>query len=162
MIFRPGRNRSWGMLPCDRSGNGDEGQVIEKRGSAIARWLAWLPAVSWAGVIFFVSAQPRETFVRLGLSGTLLSIAGHLITYAVLMVLLVVALRIGGRLSAHQSCVVAFLSVALYGLSDEYHQSFVPGRTATLWDWLVDLFGAGLAWLAIARWDGRARQTLLD
>jgi VanZ family protein len=113
-------------------------------------------------VIYFVSAQPKEAFVRLGLSGTLLSIAGHLITYAVLMVLLVIALRVWGRLPAQQSCVVAFLLVALYGLSDEYHQSFVPGRTATMWDWLVDLMGAGLAWLAIARRDRRIHQKPLD
>jgi VanZ family protein len=117
-----------------------------------------LPPLAWAGVIYFVSAQPKEAFVRFGLSGALLPIAGHLITYAVLMVLLVIALRVGGRLSVEQSCVVAFLQVALFGLSDEYHQSFVPGRTATMWDWLVDLLGAGLAWLAINRWNGQAHQ----
>ncbi|HSG18522.1 MAG TPA: VanZ family protein [Anaerolineae bacterium] len=124
----------------------------------IRRGLAWLPALAWAGVIYFVSAQPKEAFVRFGLSGALLPIAGHLITYAVLMVLLVIALRVGGRLPVEQSCVVAFLLVALFGLSDEYHQSFVPGRTATMWDWLVDLLGAGLAWLAINRWNGQAHQ----
>ena len=128
----------------------------------IGRGLAWLPALAWAGLIYFVSAQPKEAFVRLGLTGTLLPIAGHLITYAVLMVLLIIALRVGGRLPAQQSCVVAFLLVALYGLTDEYHQSFVPGRTATMWDWLVDLFGAGLAWLAIARRDRRIHQKPLD
>lgn len=120
--------------------------------------MAWLPPLAWAGVIYFVSAQPKEAFVRFGLSGALLPIAGHLITYAVLMVLLVIALRVGGRLPVEQSCVVAFLLVALFGLSDEYHQSFVPGRTATMWDWLVDLLGAGLAWLAINRWNGQAHQ----
>ncbi len=124
----------------------------------IRRGLAWLPPLAWAGVIYFVSAQPKEAFVRFGLSGALLPIAGHLITYAVLMVLLVIALRVGGRLPVEQSCVVAFLLVALFGLSDEYHQSFVPGRTATMWDWLVDLLGAGLAWLAINRWNGQAHQ----
>ena len=135
----------------------DQELGIGKRSSEPGRWLAWLPAIGWAGVIFFVSAQPKEALVRLGLSGTLLSIAGHLITYALLMILLVVALSSGGRLSVQQSCLVAFLLVALYGLSDEYHQSFVRGRTATLWDWFVDLLGAGIAWLAITRWDRRAR-----
>jgi VanZ family protein len=124
----------------------------------LGRGLAWVPAIAWAGLIFFVSSQPKETFVKLGLSGTLLSVAGHLVTYAVLMVLLVIALREGGRLPAKQSYLVAFLLVALYGLSDEYHQSFVPGRTATLWDWLVDLLGAGLAWAALIRWEQRRRR----
>ena len=31
---------------------------------------------------------------------------------------------------------------ALYGISDEIHQSFVPGRSADAWDWGADVFGA--------------------
>ncbi|WDP92254.1 MAG: VanZ family protein [Desulfobacter sp.] len=30
----------------------------------------------------------------------------------------------------------------LFGLSDEIHQSFVPGRTASLWDWAADILGS--------------------
>ncbi len=30
---------------------------------------------------------------------------------------------------------------ALFALSDEWHQSMVPGREADFWDWLADLFG---------------------
>jgi VanZ family protein len=32
-----------------------------------------------------------------------------------------------------------------YALSDEWHQSFVPGRDASLWDVLFDVFGVGMA-----------------
>jgi len=31
---------------------------------------------------------------------------------------------------------------SLYGLSDEWHQSFVPGRDADVWDWFADFTGA--------------------
>lgn len=31
---------------------------------------------------------------------------------------------------------------SLYGLSDEFHQSFVPGRHADVFDWVADTFGA--------------------
>ncbi|MFQ5355500.1 MAG: VanZ family protein [Mariprofundaceae bacterium] len=34
---------------------------------------------------------------------------------------------------------------SLYGLSDEWHQSFVPGRDADIWDWLADFSGAVMA-----------------
>ena len=43
---------------------------------------------------------------------------------------------------------LAFLSVAfcsLYGISDEWHQSFVQGRSSDSADWLADTGGAGLA-----------------
>ena len=115
------------------------------------RVLIWLPAVAWAGLIFFLSSQPDETFEKLGLQGQLLSIGGHLVVYFVLMVLLVVALRFSSDLSSRQITIVAFLIVALYGLSDEYHQSFVPGRTATIDDWIVDLVGAAIAWIILLR-----------
>jgi VanZ family protein len=117
------------------------------------RFLAWLPVLAWAGLIFFISAQPKETFQRLGFTGLALSVGGHLIVYFILMILLVLALRASTKLSNKQVYLVAFLIVAIYGLSDEYHQSFVPGRTPTLVDWLVDLIGAGLALLVLLRWD---------
>ena len=119
--------------------------------------MVWLPAVAWAALIYFISAQPEEAFERLGLTGLLLSVGGHLVVYFVLMVLLVVALRYSSSLSPNHVYRVAFLLIVLYGLSDEYHQSFVPGRTATIVDWLVDLIGAGAAWIILVRWEHRRK-----
>ncbi len=34
---------------------------------------------------------------------------------------------------------------ALFGATDEWHQSFIPGRTADILDWAADVLGAGLA-----------------
>ncbi len=34
---------------------------------------------------------------------------------------------------------------SLYGLSDEWHQSFVEGRSSDIIDWLADTGGAGFA-----------------
>ncbi len=38
--------------------------------------------------------------------------------------------------------IVAFLSAGIYGISDEFHQSFVPGRHAAVGDAVADFFGA--------------------
>jgi len=38
---------------------------------------------------------------------------------------------------------------SLYGISDEFHQSFVAGRNADVWDWLADTLGASLAALIL-------------
>ncbi|PCI21420.1 MAG: teicoplanin resistance protein VanZ [Piscirickettsiaceae bacterium] len=40
--------------------------------------------------------------------------------------------------------IVAFVFSAMYGASDEWHQSFVEGREADVYDWLADMFGAAL------------------
>jgi VanZ family protein len=38
---------------------------------------------------------------------------------------------------------------SLYGISDEWHQSFVAGRSSDVFDWLADTIGASLAMLTI-------------
>jgi len=47
---------------------------------------------------------------------------------------------------------------ALYSLTDEYHQSFVPGRTPSIVDCGIDTAGASLATLVPFLWD-RLRRT---
>ncbi len=37
---------------------------------------------------------------------------------------------------------VTLLIIAVYGVSDEVHQSFVPGRQSSVWDWVADCVGA--------------------
>lgn len=107
----------------------------------------------WAGLIFFLSAQPQSTFPKLPLE-ELLSVGAHFSVYAVLMALLVRALRWQGGPAA-RAWLVAFVLAALYGLSDEYHQSFVPGRTPDPIDWLTDLAGALTVWVILLRRERR-------
>jgi len=45
------------------------------------------------------------------------------------------------------------LFCSLYGVSDEFHQSFIVGRDADVLDWLADTLGAALALLLIT-WAG--------
>ena len=52
--------------------------------------------------------------------------------------------------------ILALLSVSfcsLYGLSDEWHQSFVVGRYSDVADWIADTIGAGLAVFLLYRLD---------
>jgi VanZ family protein len=39
----------------------------------------------------------------------------------------------------------ALLGASYFGLTDEWHQSFVAGRDCDVWDWAADTLGAGLA-----------------
>jgi VanZ family protein len=45
----------------------------------------------------------------------------------------------------NRSALLILLISGLYGLSDEIHQMYVPGRAATFPDWLADFAGSGLA-----------------
>ena len=47
----------------------------------------------------------------------------------------------GSKVTLSRAVWMAAAAAALYGLSDEFHQSFVAGRTATVGDWLADFLG---------------------
>lgn len=67
----------------------------------------------------------------------------HLAAYAVLGFLAGRAFAtLRGLRSGLAVCLAAFLFAFLFGLSDEWHQSFVPGRMADGWDLLADGMGA--------------------
>ena len=115
------------------------------------RLLGWLPAVIWAAFIFSLSSLPGKSFPDLNLLGDIPSIIAHIGLYAVFMFLLSRALQRQSWLSPSGLFRVAFVIVALYAISDEYHQSFVPGRYADFLDWLADMVGATLAWVWLVR-----------
>jgi len=46
----------------------------------------------------------------------------------------------------------AVVAASLYGITDEFHQSFTPGRSVEFADWAMDTCGSGLAVWVYARW----------
>lgn len=110
----------------------------------------WLPPLVWMGLIFFLSAQPDLPHAPGPWLDTLLKKAGHAAAYGVLawFYLRVLCQYFG---SSRMPIVLRIVSVGLaiiYALSDEYHQTFVPGRNGNLFDVAVDGIGACAAmWL---------------
>jgi VanZ family protein len=52
----------------------------------------------------------------------------------------------------------AFAFVACVALVDEYHQSFLPSRTGTIYDSLLDMTGGATALACARRWLARGRR----
>ncbi len=100
----------------------------------VPRPFVWSLCAAWAGVIFFVSSRTGDS-----LPGGF-SIQGHVIEYFVLGALLTWALSDEGVKPS--AIVLAVLLASLYGITDEIHQHFVPGRTPDAMDWLLDTLGA--------------------
>jgi VanZ family protein len=124
--------------------SGAEGWRAGLTRSALARWGAVL---AWMGLIYWFSAQSSFALLDHVWQPSLLSIAAHFTEYAVLAALLWLALRKTPAL-ARLATPVAFGLAVLYALSDEWHQSFVPGRYPDGRDVLVDALGAAVAlWL---------------
>jgi VanZ family protein len=91
----------------------------------------WLPVVLWAGLIFALSAVP-DLGTGLGGWDLVLRKTAHAAEFAVLGLLL--ARAVGRELPA-------LLLGIVYAVTDEVHQSFVPGRLGSVWDVLLDSVG---------------------
>lgn len=100
------------------------------------RYLAWLPALGWAGIIFRLSAVPGSSIPgRFGWQA-------HFIEYALLAALAHYALR-SEEITDRLLTAVAIASA--YGVTDELHQAWVVLRTSDPLDWAVDTAGAAVA-----------------
>ncbi len=95
------------------------------------RW----PLIIWCTLIFLGSSLPSARVSENGLVDFLAHKIIHLIEYAVLGIL--ARRAFGSWLKALAFCV-------LYGVSDEFHQLFVPGRQGKVRDVVVDALGSTL------------------
>jgi VanZ family protein len=124
----------------------------------------WWPVVAWAAVISWFSTEtftsdntgkiiipalhwllpnlPQETLAFLHF---VIRKCGHFVEYFVLSLLVLRGLRAGRTESHLKWAVTAVLVVAGYAAVDEWHQSFVPGRTAAVGDVLLDTTGGAAA-----------------
>jgi VanZ family protein len=111
--------------------------------------LKWLPALLVMGVIFWFSSQPSTELPNFDWADRLVKKSGHVLGYALLEISYWYAL--GGR---QNRTGLAFPLALIYAVSDEIHQSFVPGRSPSAWDVLLfDNFGAWLG-VWITGWRG--------
>jgi hypothetical protein len=111
-----------------------------------------LPPLLLMGLIWFLSSQPDLT-TGLGLADLIGRKVVHAITFGLLALLWWRALR--ERLPAVALPVAAAIALA-YGAVDEYHQTFVAGRTGSPIDVAIDALGVAGATMLVLRRRGGA------
>lgn len=108
----------------------------------------WAPVFFWAIVIFWFSSlefPPGPPSV----ANFIVKKTAHVVEYAVFFVLLYRAFVNTASWVGKKAAVISFLLCVLYAISDEYHQSFTAGRTATYKDVGFDAAGAAIGWFLI-------------
>lgn len=104
----------------------------------------WVLFLSYAGAIFWLSDSPiPEGVPFIELPGA--DRAYHFVEYGLLALLGLQAFSPPTRRQLWGVLALCWL----YGLSDEIHQIWVPGRSADILDWLVDglgIFTVGWLW----------------
>jgi VanZ family protein len=104
--------------------------------------LRWIPALVMMIAIFTFSSIPASGLPDFGPYDFLVKKSGHAIGYAMLGLSYFYALP--RRLNSGYRWLTAFLMAVLFALSDEFHQSFVQGRTSSLRDVMIDGTSAAL------------------
>src|SRR5260370_1380034 len=118
------------------------------------------PLVVWAVLIFIGSSSvlsgsntsvvlwpvlwlfPHASEATLATIHFIVRKAGHLTEYAILALLAARTFRTSSREFLRTSWFwVSLLLVVAYSLSDEFHQSFVPSRSASIYDSMIDSVG---------------------
>lgn len=147
---------------------------------SVARFLSrYLPLVIWLVFISVASSDsfsanntsriigpvvlwlfPNTTPETLAVVHFIVRKIAHFTEYAILAFLAARAFRTSPRPAlANRWVLAAFALVIVYALLDEYHQTFVPSRTASIYDSFIDMTG-GLVTLLVLRLRRRSRSAL--
>jgi len=130
----------------------------------------YLPLVAWLAFISFASSDnfnagntsriigplilwlfPNTSPETLDVVHFIMRKIAHFTEYAILGFLAARAFRTSPRPAIRQRWfLICATLVVIYALLDEYHQSFVPSRTASIFDSMIDIAG-GLTALLIVR-----------
>lgn len=130
------------------------------------RLTAWSLTILWMGVIFVFSAQPHSgamTETYLGDANVPVRKVAHITEFLILFLLFnwsytLTLTKSFAKDKKDWHWKLAFISSLLYAVSDEWHQLYVPGRSAGLNDVLVDMGGVVLGAVALILWRRMRRQ----
>lgn len=116
--------------------------------------LGWIPVLSWCGFIYWMSSRtniPEPGFWLPPYADKIM----HGVLYAILSSLAYVWAR-AMHFTPFRALLLAIPLASIYGITDEWHQSYVPGRHPDVYDWIADTVGA--AWVVVLAWRESSRQ----
>ena len=116
--------------------------------------------VLYAGLIFFLSSQPDPFPYLKRMHKYHLDWFVHGVEYLFFSMLVFrAALAHAPRADLRLLLWVSFLAASFYGLTDEWHQSFVAGRESSIWDWAADTVGAAAGSIIYFGWQRKKEGT---
>jgi VanZ family protein len=110
-------------------------------------WLALLVMI----VIFGFSSIPASEMPQFGLLDLIVKKGGHAFGYGVLALTYLHGIKGGNEELSPRWFYLAWAMAVVYSATDEFHQSFVPGRHPMVTDVIIDASGAALALLIASR-----------
>lgn len=100
----------------------------------------WIPAILVMTLIFAISSVKGVTINQIGLGKESYHINGHFLLFVLLCLT---------YYKATKNILLSMFITIMYGISDEIHQKFTPGRSSSMFDIYVDSMGAVLAGIVL-------------
>lgn len=109
--------------------------------------LVYTPLIVYWLILFTATSIPTKDLPSIGFSDKV----NHLMAYFVLSVLVYLTLLFQRKseLLFNYAPIVTLIISSFYGIADELHQMFIPGRSAEVFDWFADAIGAILGILLV-------------
>lgn len=117
-----------------------------------------IPLIIYWIVLLILTSLPTGLALQTDFSDKI----NHFGAYGILSVLLFLNLKVQNKSQILKKYAGTFTIIiaSLYGIIDEIHQIFVPGRSAEFGDWLADFSGAVIAVLISQFWYNYQNRTI--
>jgi VanZ family protein len=104
----------------------------------------WGPALLMMAVIFAFSSVPSNKLPNFDWADLIVKKGGHALGYGLLALSYLHGLKGNGQDDRSRWFYIAWAMAILYSATDEFHQSFVPGRHPEVTDVMIDAIGAAI------------------
>jgi VanZ family protein len=105
----------------------------------------YFPALIWMGVIFYFSSIPSLKYTEEVTPEIILRKSAHFFEFAILTVLYWRIFLMAHHVNFKKSYLFTFFLASLFAASDEFHQTFTPGRSGLFIDFVYDAVSIFLA-----------------
>jgi len=119
---------------------------MDKKNKEANLFITWLPTIIWMLLIFAMSNQSSIKASYFDPLDFVIKKTAHITEYAILLIFMFRSLTLtwGKKFSIDKMENLSILITQIYAISDEWHQSHIAGRTATIRDMFIDFIGVML------------------
>ncbi len=102
--------------------------------------LIYIPLTIYWITLFVLTSIPKGVSINIGFNDKI----KHFGAYLLLSMFMYLFLEVQTKFKKVKSRIflITVFIISFYGVIDEIHQYFIPGRTCEFLDWIADLFGA--------------------
>ena len=109
----------------------------------------WLPPFLWMGLIFFLSSFHKLQVSSIGWQDFITRKTAHFLEYYILFLLFFRAFKNTSKIPFPRILFLSLILTLLYSITDEFHQTFINGRSGKIFDIGVDFLGGFLGSLTV-------------